>query len=85
MWAEASVGDYKHAKISDRQGVAGDRGDRNVREVGQKEQAPGEGRAKDGTDEAVFRVLLWPAGAAMRRTLGLPQQDFHISLGRLVP
>lgn len=41
----------------------------------------GTGRARDGDDEAVFRVLLWPAGAAVRRQLGLAAQDFHITLG----
>lgn len=41
----------------------------------------GEGRAKDGTDEAAFRVLLWPAATAVRQAFNLPPQDFHISLG----
>lgn len=41
----------------------------------------GDGRARDATGEAAFRVLLWPGGAAARRALGLPPQDFHISLG----
>lgn len=41
----------------------------------------GAGRAKDDGSEAAFRVLLWPAGAAVRRMLGLAPQDFHISLG----
>jgi hypothetical protein len=41
----------------------------------------GAGRAKDDNGEAAFRVLLWPAAAAVRRMLGLAPQDFHISLG----
>merc|ERR1712216_42345 len=41
----------------------------------------GQGTAKDDGGEAAFRVLLWPAGAAVRRALELPPQDFHISLG----
>jgi protein-tyrosine phosphatase/predicted kinase/tetratricopeptide (TPR) repeat protein len=41
----------------------------------------GEGRAKDESGEAVFRVVLWPAAAAARRAFGLSPQDFHISLG----
>mmetsp|Transcript_110266 Transcript_110266/g.212512 ORF Transcript_110266/g.212512 Transcript_110266/m.212512 type:complete len:1400 (+) Transcript_110266:87-4286(+) len=43
----------------------------------------GTGRARDDGAEASFRVLLWPAGAAARRVLGLPPQDFHITLGFL--
>lgn len=41
----------------------------------------GEGRARAGDAEAAFRVVLWPAGQAARRLLGLPRQDFHVTLG----
>eukprot|EP00929_Paragymnodinium_shiwhaense_P037326 TRINITY_DN19905_c0_g2_i1.p1 TRINITY_DN19905_c0_g2~~TRINITY_DN19905_c0_g2_i1.p1 ORF type:complete len:740 (+),score=121.88 TRINITY_DN19905_c0_g2_i1:100-2220(+) len=41
----------------------------------------GEGRARDGSNEASFLVVLWPAGAAIRRALSLPPRDFHITLG----
>lgn len=41
----------------------------------------GEGRAFADGCESAFRVLLWPGGVALRRALGLPPQDFHVTLG----
>mmetsp|Transcript_59951 Transcript_59951/g.130029 ORF Transcript_59951/g.130029 Transcript_59951/m.130029 type:complete len:1381 (-) Transcript_59951:223-4365(-) len=41
----------------------------------------GEGRVRDDGGEAAFRVLLWPGGAMLRKVLGLPPKDFHITLG----
>lgn len=41
----------------------------------------GEGRASTDGCEAVFRVILWPGGAAARRALQLPPHDFHTTLG----
>ena len=41
----------------------------------------GTGSCKDGNGEASFRVVLWPAAAALRQQLKLPQKDFHITLG----
>ncbi|CAE6971411.1 unnamed protein product, partial [Symbiodinium sp. CCMP2592] len=41
----------------------------------------GTGFCKDDCGESVFRVVLWPAAAAVRKKLGLPAKDFHITLG----
>lgn len=41
----------------------------------------GEGRASAAGSESAFRVFLWPGGVALRRALGLPPQDFHVTLG----
>jgi len=41
----------------------------------------GTGFCKDECGETVFRVVLWPAAAAVRKKLGLPAKDFHITLG----
>ena len=41
----------------------------------------GTGTCKDANGEASFRVVLWPAAAALRQQLELPQKDFHITLG----
>eukprot|EP00429_Kryptoperidinium_foliaceum_P004528 CAMPEP_0176025232 /NCGR_PEP_ID=MMETSP0120_2-20121206/12340_1 /TAXON_ID=160619 /ORGANISM="Kryptoperidinium foliaceum, Strain CCMP 1326" /LENGTH=612 /DNA_ID=CAMNT_0017358413 /DNA_START=42 /DNA_END=1881 /DNA_ORIENTATION=- len=40
-----------------------------------------EGRVSDGDAEAVYRIVLWPAGNHVRRALGLLASDFHITLG----
>eukprot|EP00913_Durusdinium_trenchii_P002826 g2617.t1 len=41
----------------------------------------GTGTCKDASGESAFRVVLWPAAAAMREKLALPPKDFHITLG----
>ena len=41
----------------------------------------GTGSCKDDKGESVFRVVIWPAAAAVRAKLGLPSKDFHITLG----
>jgi len=41
----------------------------------------GEGHACSLKSEATFRVVLWPGGVALRRAVGLPPRDFHITLG----
>mmetsp|Transcript_116983 Transcript_116983/g.303290 ORF Transcript_116983/g.303290 Transcript_116983/m.303290 type:complete len:1405 (-) Transcript_116983:112-4326(-) len=41
----------------------------------------GVGRARDEGSEAAFVAVAWPAGAAVRRKLGLDPLDFHITLG----
>ena len=41
----------------------------------------GTGSCKDESGESIFRVVLWPAAAAVRMKLGLPAKDFHITLG----
>jgi len=41
----------------------------------------GTGFCKDDSGESVFRVVLWPAAAVLRKKLGLPAKDFHITLG----
>lgn len=43
--------------------------------------ALGLGRVAHEDTVAVFVVLEWPAANALRVSLGLPPQDFHVTLG----
>jgi len=39
------------------------------------------GATTDGAARAAYRVVCWPAAAALRAALGLPWKDLHITLG----
>ena len=39
------------------------------------------GTTTDGAARTAYRVVCWPAAAALRETLGLPWKDLHITLG----
>ncbi len=43
--------------------------------------AVGLGRVAQDDSESMFVVLDWPAANVWRATLGLPRQDFHVTLG----